>query len=62
MPTILMGDTNEWREAAGCLKDFEPHLPHRADRPELSLAASGGCAATGSSSTRICGSMPPGCT
>jgi endonuclease/exonuclease/phosphatase family metal-dependent hydrolase len=22
MPTILMGDTNEWREAAGCLKDF----------------------------------------
>jgi endonuclease/exonuclease/phosphatase family metal-dependent hydrolase len=24
MPTILMGDTNEWREAAGCLKDFEP--------------------------------------
>jgi endonuclease/exonuclease/phosphatase family metal-dependent hydrolase len=26
MPTILMGDTNEWREAAGCLKDFEPHF------------------------------------
>jgi endonuclease/exonuclease/phosphatase family metal-dependent hydrolase len=24
MPTILMGDTNEWRDAAGCLKDFEP--------------------------------------
>jgi endonuclease/exonuclease/phosphatase family metal-dependent hydrolase len=23
MPTILMGDTNEWRDAAGCLKDFE---------------------------------------
>jgi endonuclease/exonuclease/phosphatase family metal-dependent hydrolase len=22
MPTILMGDTNEWRDAAGCLKDF----------------------------------------
>ena len=22
MPTILMGDTNEWREAAGCLKDL----------------------------------------
>jgi endonuclease/exonuclease/phosphatase family metal-dependent hydrolase len=22
MRTILMGDTNEWREAAGCLKDF----------------------------------------
>ena len=26
MPTILMGDTNEWREAAGCLKDLEPHF------------------------------------
>ena len=26
MPTILMGDTNEWRDAAGCLKDFEPHF------------------------------------
>jgi endonuclease/exonuclease/phosphatase family metal-dependent hydrolase len=24
MRTILMGDTNEWREAAGCLKDFRP--------------------------------------
>jgi endonuclease/exonuclease/phosphatase family metal-dependent hydrolase len=22
MRTILMGDTNEWRDAAGCLKDF----------------------------------------
>ena len=22
MPTILMGDTNEWRDAAGCLKDL----------------------------------------
>ena len=22
MPTIVMGDTNEWRVAAGCLKDF----------------------------------------
>jgi endonuclease/exonuclease/phosphatase family metal-dependent hydrolase len=22
MPTILMGDTNEWRDAAGCLRDF----------------------------------------
>jgi endonuclease/exonuclease/phosphatase family metal-dependent hydrolase len=26
MPTILMGDTNEWRDAAGCLRDFEPHF------------------------------------
>ncbi|MEO7276857.1 MAG: endonuclease/exonuclease/phosphatase family protein [Sphingomicrobium sp.] len=24
MRTILMGDTNEWREKAGCLKDFTP--------------------------------------
>ncbi|QDP19612.1 endonuclease/exonuclease/phosphatase family protein [Sphingomonas xanthus] len=23
MPTILMGDTNEWRDAAGCLKDLD---------------------------------------
>ena len=22
MPTVLMGDTNEWRVAAGCLKDL----------------------------------------
>jgi endonuclease/exonuclease/phosphatase family metal-dependent hydrolase len=24
MPTVLMGDTNEWRTEAGCLKDIEP--------------------------------------
>ncbi|MGH6659489.1 MAG: endonuclease/exonuclease/phosphatase family protein, partial [Sphingomicrobium sp.] len=24
MPTILMGDTNEWRTVAGCLKDLGP--------------------------------------
>jgi endonuclease/exonuclease/phosphatase family metal-dependent hydrolase len=24
MPTVLMGDTNEWRTVAGCLSDFEP--------------------------------------
>jgi endonuclease/exonuclease/phosphatase family metal-dependent hydrolase len=24
MPTVLMGDTNEWREAAGCLSELEP--------------------------------------
>lgn len=23
MPTVLMGDTNEWRKAAGCLKDLD---------------------------------------
>ncbi|MDQ3245474.1 MAG: endonuclease/exonuclease/phosphatase family protein [Pseudomonadota bacterium] len=26
MPTVLMGDTNEWREAAGCLKELEPEF------------------------------------
>jgi endonuclease/exonuclease/phosphatase family metal-dependent hydrolase len=26
MPTVLMGDTNEWRTVAGCLKDFEPEF------------------------------------
>jgi endonuclease/exonuclease/phosphatase family metal-dependent hydrolase len=24
MPTVLMGDTNEWRTVAGCLTDFAP--------------------------------------
>jgi endonuclease/exonuclease/phosphatase family metal-dependent hydrolase len=26
MPTVLMGDTNEWRTVAGCLQDFEPEF------------------------------------
>jgi endonuclease/exonuclease/phosphatase family metal-dependent hydrolase len=26
MPTVLMGDTNEWREEAGCLKDLGPEF------------------------------------
>jgi endonuclease/exonuclease/phosphatase family metal-dependent hydrolase len=26
MPTILMGDTNEWRTVAGCLRDLEPEF------------------------------------
>jgi endonuclease/exonuclease/phosphatase family metal-dependent hydrolase len=26
MPTVLMGDTNEWRKAAGCLKDLDGHF------------------------------------
>jgi endonuclease/exonuclease/phosphatase family metal-dependent hydrolase len=26
MPTVLMGDTNEWREVAGCLKDLGPEF------------------------------------
>lgn len=25
MPTVLMGDTNDWRDSAGCLKDLGPH-------------------------------------
>ena len=24
MPTIMMGDTNEWRSTAACLRDLEP--------------------------------------
>jgi len=26
MPTVLMGDTNEWRTVAGCLKDLGPEF------------------------------------
>jgi endonuclease/exonuclease/phosphatase family metal-dependent hydrolase len=26
MPTVLMGDTNEWRTVAGCLQDLEPRF------------------------------------
>ena len=26
MPTVLMGDTNEWRTAAGCLNELEPEF------------------------------------
>jgi endonuclease/exonuclease/phosphatase family metal-dependent hydrolase len=26
MPTVLMGDTNEWRTIAGCLKELEPEF------------------------------------
>jgi endonuclease/exonuclease/phosphatase family metal-dependent hydrolase len=26
MPTILMGDTNEWRTVAGCLRELEPEF------------------------------------
>jgi len=26
MPTVLMGDTNEWRTAAGCLREIEPEF------------------------------------
>jgi endonuclease/exonuclease/phosphatase family metal-dependent hydrolase len=26
MPTVLMGDTNEWRTIAGCLNDLEPEF------------------------------------
>ena len=26
MPTVLMGDTNEWRTEAGCLRELEPEF------------------------------------
>ncbi|MFL6829932.1 MAG: endonuclease/exonuclease/phosphatase family protein [Sphingomicrobium sp.] len=26
MPTVLMGDTNEWRTVAGCLREIEPEF------------------------------------
>jgi endonuclease/exonuclease/phosphatase family metal-dependent hydrolase len=26
MPTVLMGDTNEWRAEAGCLRDLDSHF------------------------------------
>ena len=26
MPTVLMGDTNEWRSEAGCLREIEPEF------------------------------------
>ena len=26
MPTVLMGDTNEWRTATGCLNDLQPEF------------------------------------
>jgi endonuclease/exonuclease/phosphatase family metal-dependent hydrolase len=26
MPTVLMGDTNEWRTVAGCLNELEPEF------------------------------------
>jgi endonuclease/exonuclease/phosphatase family metal-dependent hydrolase len=26
LPTVLMGDLNEWSRAAGCLRDFERHF------------------------------------
>jgi endonuclease/exonuclease/phosphatase family metal-dependent hydrolase len=26
MPTVLMGDTNEWRTIAGCLNDLKPEF------------------------------------
>ena len=52
MPTVLMGDTNEWRTEAGCLREIEPDFhsrrPARASTPAIRSPRS-----TGSSSTRI---------
>ncbi|MFD2500127.1 endonuclease/exonuclease/phosphatase family protein [Rhizorhabdus histidinilytica] len=34
MPTVLMGDLNEWSLHGGCIRD-RPRAPDRADRPQL---------------------------
>ena len=41
MPTVLMGDTNEWRAAGGCLGRIRRRLSLRADRQQLSRAPPG---------------------
>ena len=35
MPTVLMGDTNDWRDAAGCLRDLGPHYQVAATGPSF---------------------------
>ncbi len=51
MPTILMGDTNEWRDVAGCLSDWSPIST--SPRPgRASIRAIPSRRSTGSSSTR----------
>ena len=44
MPTVLMGDTNEWRTESGCLREIEPEflvaptgLSFHARRPVAAL-------------------------
>ncbi|MDB6453928.1 endonuclease/exonuclease/phosphatase family protein [Falsirhodobacter sp. 20TX0035] len=34
-PTVLMGDTNEWRRGEATLKGFLPHFPHGARAPSF---------------------------
>ena len=41
LPTILMGDLNEWSATAGCLHEFGAALPHRRNRRELPCPPSG---------------------
>ena len=41
MPTVLMGDTNEWRTVAGCLNDLEPEFHIAPTGPELPRPPSG---------------------
>ena len=54
MPTILMGDTNEWRTEAGCLKDLRAATSSsRRPAPAFTPAARSP-RSTGSSSTRNC--------
>ena len=50
MPSVLMGDTNEWRRAAGCLRDLR-RISDRADRPQLPRPPARSRRSTGSSST-----------
>jgi endonuclease/exonuclease/phosphatase family metal-dependent hydrolase len=35
LPTVLMGDLNEWSRAAGCLRDFERHFTAAATGPSF---------------------------
>ena len=52
MPTVLMGDTNEWRTVAGCLNDLGPEF-NIAPTGASSTPATRWRSSTESSSTRI---------
>ena len=62
MPTILMGDTNEWRDAGGCLKELNGSLSNRSDRSQLPRPPARSRPWTGSSSATNWRSRPPGST
>ena len=59
---ILMGDTNEWRDARRLPQGFRAAIPDRADRPELPRAPAGRGARPDHRRHAICGSMRPACT